>query len=83
MEVIANHLSIVLNHLETYKSISLGLSEQGIWNVADDDTEIAALVVMRFMLKHNHKSIGQLHILENGINYTLYSMSGNYKSKIG
>lgn len=81
MEVITNHLSIVQKWfyddktLKTLKTLSVGKTEVGNWIVADDDIEVATLVVVRYMLKHNYKFIGQihLHIHENeNESYTLY-----------
>jgi hypothetical protein len=74
MEFIAYHLNIVVNHLKQRErsSISVGMTDAGNWNVADSDIEIAALVVVKWLLENNYNYLGQVNIIKDHPNYTLY-----------
>jgi hypothetical protein len=75
METIINQLNIVNGHLKGGKkrTLTVGQTEQGQWLVADDDIEIATLVVVRFMLKMNYTFIGQVNLTSQNRTYTLYN----------
>jgi hypothetical protein len=75
MESIVNQLSIVNTYLSggVKRIIVVGKTDVGCWLVADDDLEVAALVVVRYMLKMDTKFIGRLHIHTNdNKSFTLY-----------
>ena len=73
--VINANLTVINDYLSRRPSLTVGQTAVGSWLVADDDIEICALVVVRYMLEHNYKSIGNLHLHthepHDGQSYTL------------
>jgi hypothetical protein len=78
MELINGHLNIVLEFFakNTVKTLTVGMTDVGNWLVADDDIEIATMIVVRYMIKHNYNCITHwnlcLHRHDNNKSYTLY-----------
>ena len=55
-------------------TVCVSKTESGLWLIADCDVELAALTVVRYMLKNNLKSIGRINLMtysENS-NHVLY-----------
>ena len=68
------HLNMVNAYLMKklqHHTLVVGQTESGAWLIGDDDLEVSALVVVRWMLKHKYKKIGNLELLINGLNYQL------------
>ena len=68
------NLLITLTHFlseRPNRSITVGQSDKGIWLVADDDMEVAALIIIRYMIQNKYESIDHIHKLTNGNNHTL------------
>lgn len=75
MEIIINQLNIVNAYLRggENRSITVGMTANGIWIIADDDVEIACVTVVRFMLKMKYEFIGAVKLNRVDNNYTLYA----------
>ena len=72
INTLLNTLNVFLSE-RVNRRITVGMTNVGSWLVADDDLEVAALVVIRYMLKHGYTSIGHIHMHTNDNKvYTLF-----------
>lgn len=78
MEVISNHLNIINKFFAERPQATLTVSQTDVgnyWLIADDDIELAAVIVVRYMIKNNYPFIGQLKKHSDGNNHTLFTKS--------
>jgi hypothetical protein len=66
------HIRAINAYIKKGRTITVGQTEHGNWLIADDDMEVAALVVVRYMLRKNIKFVWGIRLLSIGNNHTLY-----------
>ena len=82
MEVIINQLNAIRKFLSVYPTITVGKTDVGSWIVADEDIEVSALVVVRFMLHWSYKNIGDIHLHHHGDGKTYTLVGPRYFSDL-
>jgi hypothetical protein len=67
---ITNCLRIVENYLKQRErsSISIELSDDAVYQ----DIQLAAVVVVKWLIQNNYMYVGQVNIIKDHPNYTLY-----------
>jgi len=81
MEVVNYYLNIIHKYFSEGKkrTVSANMTESGLWILCDDELEVAGLVVIRYMLDNNLKTIGTLSMsCPNDRCWQLYD-SNNWK----
>ena len=71
------HIRTINAYIKHWRPITVSQTEHGNWLIADDDMEVAALVVVRYMLRKNIKFVWGIRLLSVGNNHTLFKEAGN------
>ena len=64
MEAIVNHLNLLHKFFKDQEKIRITQNKQNQWLLEDNEYDIAACVVIRYMIQNNYKNIGCVYLLQ-------------------